>query len=116
MGKRRRSRRRGTKWEKKYRRTKEGMEQTLLSRREIDDNGCWLWTGFTRRGYGRIMWKQKVHDVHRVAAHIWLGFDLDSDLWVLHKNDCNRRCFNPNHLHIGTRADNERDLRQRRRN
>lgn len=47
--------------------------------------------------------------VHRIAAAIWLGFDLESDLQVNHHCD-NPPCFNPEHLFIGTQKDNLRDM------
>jgi hypothetical protein len=47
--------------------------------------------------------------VHRVAAHLWLDFDLDSPLCVLHRCDV-PRCFNPEHLFVGTQKDNTNDM------
>src|SRR6185436_9566237 len=46
--------------------------------------------------------------VHRLAAHLFLGFDLDSPLFVLHYCDT-PRCFRPEHLFTGTAQDNIRD-------
>lgn len=45
-----------------------------------------------------------------MAAWIWLGFDLRSDLMVLHHCD-NRLCFRPKHLFVGTAVDNMQDRR-----
>jgi hypothetical protein len=43
--------------------------------------------------------------LHRLSAHYFLGFDMDSKLLVLHR--CNsKRCWNPEHLHIGDTSDN----------
>jgi len=77
-------------------------------------NGCVNWTGYTvpdgygslRIGTGRS--KAPQYRAHRVAASVWLGFDLGSPLCVLHKCD-NPCCINPDHLFIGTRADNNND-------
>jgi hypothetical protein len=51
---------------------------------------------------------RKKYYVHRLAAHLWLGLDLDSRVCVLHRCD-NPPCFNPDHLFLGTQSDNLRD-------
>lgn len=83
--------------------------QEILSHREIDANGCWNWTGASLpNGYGRVSWKGRVVGTHRVAAHVWLSFDLESDFLICHRCD-NPRCFNPEHLFVGTPKDNTQD-------
>jgi len=52
--------------------------------------------------------------VPRLAAHLWLGFDLKSTLKVLHRCD-NPPCFNPKHIFIGTQSDNMRDCVSKKR-
>jgi hypothetical protein len=86
----------------------------LLERRRIDaDTGCWEFTGTRNpQGYGHVRWNGKLVKVHRLAAHLWLNFDLDSPQMVLHNCD-NPPCFNPAHLRAGTGADNARDMVQR---
>lgn len=86
----------------------------LLSRRHIDpETGCWVWTGSTGLGgYGQIVKQvdnlKAIYRVHRLAAHYWLGFDLESKLNICHHCD-NPPCFNPVHLFIATQAENNRD-------
>lgn len=82
----------------------------FLSRISINrETGCWNWTGhLDKRGYGRMTYAGRPEFVHRVAAHIFLRFDLRSVLYVLHRCD-NPACFNPKHLFIGTQLDNMKD-------
>lgn len=84
-------------------------QEILETKRTIDsDIGCWLWTGCATRGYGQIIFGIRLCYVHRVAAHIYLGFDLSSPLQVMHK--CDRPlCFNPEHLTFGTSKENMQD-------
>ena len=76
---------------------------------DVMPNGCWEWNrGRDGNNYGRINVEGHYRGSHRVAAHVWLGFDLASPLEVLHKCD-NPPCINPDHLFIGTQSDNLKD-------
>lgn len=95
------------------------VEERLLRHRRVRSSGCWEWTGArppTLQGYGIMTVKEGsrfiARRVHRLAAAEWLGIDLDDSRCVLHHCD-NPPCFNPEHLYIGTRLDNNRDRESR---
>lgn len=75
----------------------------LLSLREIDANGCWLWQGGKSGGYGYLR-----HVGVHVRMYRLLHGPLPLGLCVLHQCDV-RDCFNPDHLFSGTKGDNARD-------
>lgn len=90
--------------------------------RERDrSTGCWEWPGRCEwngrtdpRGYGVFTLRGMKMRAHREAFRL-AGHDIVG-VMVLHSCD-NPPCYNPDHLHIGTRAENnaERDQRGRHR-
>ncbi len=76
----------------------------------IKENGeCLEWTnGKSSHGYGRLWVDGRAYQTHRLSAHLFNGFDINSKLLVCHKCD-NPICINPKHLFIGTHTDNQRD-------
>jgi hypothetical protein len=90
------------------------LEQRLLARREVNpETGCWEWQGYRDpNGYGRVQWPTLTAEtlVHRIALVVFTGDP--GDLCALHKCD-NPSCFNPEHLYLGTKADNYADMVER---
>ncbi len=86
----------------------------------IGSDSCWLWTaGIDRAGYGRIGRGKRSEGyelAHRVSWKIHNG-KIPIGLCVLHRCDV-PGCVNPDHLFLGTRADNVDDMvaKGRRRN
>ena len=75
---------------------------------------CWEWSGWKREGYGRLSsGGVKGPDVsaHRVSWEIHFG-PIPDGLFVCHTCD-NRGCVRPDHLFLGSNADNMADMVRR---
>ena len=77
---------------------------------------CWEWIAATwGSGYGQIKWPRarKQVQAHRLSFLIHKG-DIPKGRCVLHRCD-NRLCVNPEHLFLGSKLDNARDMVSKRR-
>jgi hypothetical protein len=71
---------------------------------------CWEWTAeITSGGYGMIREGTKKYYAHRAAYTLQVA-PIPTGMIILHECD-NRSCVRPDHLRIGTHADNMKDKR-----
>lgn len=95
------------------RRAFKGYELVLKFKSLIDrspnEKGCWIWKGdLSKDGYGFLgAWIK----AHRMSYETWIG-PIPEGLSVLHSCDT-PSCVNPEHLSVGTPADNMRQKMER---
>ena len=74
--------------------------------------GCHIWHGPLKNGYGWIQYQGRMWRAHRLAWSVCNG-PIAKGMVICHR--CNvRRCVNPDHLVLGTRADNNVDTKAAR--
>lgn len=92
-----------------------GLDMTpaeRLARKTTKTAGCWLFE--TKSSYGKVsVGDGRTESAHRLAWELANG-PIPAGLLVRHKCDV-PRCVRPDHLELGTAADNSRDMTERRR-
>lgn len=77
-----------------------------------DPGGCWPWTGYVEKGYGRFHFRGKMTGAHELALSFTSGEARLPGLDTCHSCD-NPICCNPAHLRFDTRQGNVDDTTSR---
>lgn len=86
--------------------------ERFFSKTKRAEDGCLMWTGATRYGYGIFNRYPGPLIIASRLAWIFQYGDIPEGLCVLHKCD-HPGCVDHTHLFLGTRGDNHRDKVQK---
>lgn len=84
--------------------------ERIFGRVDITSDGCWVHRNErTSKGYARVDIASKHHRAHRLAWQLIHG-PIPAGMVICHRCD-NPPCVRPDHLWLGTVADNNADMK-----
>ena len=84
----------------------------LLANSKSDNKGCLVWTGtVATNGYAYVYINRKGYYIHRVMYEL-VHEPIPNGMVVCHTCDV-KLCINPDHLAVGTQAENLLDMKKK---